>query len=37
MAPPAYLDAPSKHAGCHLLVEVGILLTIADEVSQLSD
>lgn len=32
-----YLDASSEYAGGHLLVEAGVLLAVADEVSQLGD
>lgn len=31
------LNAASKNTGGHLLVEAGILLTVADDVTQLSD
>lgn len=33
----AYLDTASEHAGGHLLVEAGVLLTVVDEVTQLGD
>lgn len=32
-----YLDTPCEDAGGHLLVEAGVLLTVRDEVSELSD
>lgn len=32
-----YLDASGQHAGGHLLVEAGVLLAVADEVSELGD
>lgn len=34
---PAYLDAAGENAGSHLLVETGVLLTIADDVTQLGN
>lgn len=33
----SHLDAPCEHTGGHLLVEAGVLLTVADEVSQFGD
>lgn len=32
-----YLDAASKNAGGHLLIKAGVLLTVADDVTQLGD
>lgn len=32
-----YLDAASKNTGGHLLIKAGVLLTVADDVAQLSD
>lgn len=32
-----YLDAASKNTGGHLLIKAGVLLTVADDVTQLSD
>lgn len=32
-----YLNAASKNTGGHLLVEAGVLLTVADDVTQLGD
>lgn len=32
-----YLDASCQDTGGHLLVQVGVLLTVADEVSELCD
>lgn len=32
-----YLNAASKNAGGHFLIKAGVLLTVADDVTQLSD